>query len=174
MINYPQQGDTVQGVVEISGTVVSDSFSYAEIYYAYSIASTENWFLIGRIEEGIENGVLARWDTTTITDGEYQVKLKLIKSDQSFEEIIIAPVYVRNYSIEPTITPAPTGDLLISGEISPTISMDLIYSTPLPGNPASISVNGIKKSITAGIIVSLVVLAGLWIYKIFSNNQRLK
>ena len=56
VISYPAKGDSVQGVVEIKGTVISDFYSSAEIYFGYANKETENWFLITRLDQPIENG----------------------------------------------------------------------------------------------------------------------
>jgi hypothetical protein len=172
-INYPQNGQSVRGVVEITGSVVSDLFLRGEIYYAYNNAENTTWFLIAQLEQPMENGVLARWDTTTITDGEYQIKIRLIKIDYSSDELIIQPVYVRNYSLEPTITPAPTNADVKVKEATP-ISSDKTFSTPFPQNPAAVSNEGIKKSIAVGITLTLLILAGLLLYRIIISHRQLK
>ncbi len=173
VINFPQKGQSVQGVVEISGSVVSDIFLRGEIYYAYSNTDNTTWFLITQLDQPIENGILARWDTTTITDGEYQIKLKLTKTDNTTDELIIQPVYVRNYSIEPTVTPAPTNAAVIVEEDTP-ISLNNSFSTPFPQNPAAVSSEGIKKSITIAIILTLLILAGLLFYRFIYGHRQLK
>lgn len=173
VINFPQKGQSVQGVVEISGSVVSDTFLRGEIYYAYSNTDNTTWFLITQLDQPIENGILARWDTTTITDGEYQIKLKLTKTDNTTDELIIQPVYVRNYSIEPTVTPAPTNAAVIVEEDTP-ISLNNSFSTPFPQNPAAVSSEGIKKSITIAIILTLLILAGLLFYRFIYGHRQLK
>jgi hypothetical protein len=173
VISYPQNGQSVQGVVEITGSVVSDLFLSGEIYYAYNNTENTTWFLITQLDQPIENGVLARWDTTTITDGEYQIKMKLIKTDNTIDELIIQPVYVRNYSIEPTVIPASTNMTVTVEEDIPT-SPSNEFSTPFPQNPASVSSEGIKRSITFGIILILISLTGLLIYQYVNVHRRLK
>jgi hypothetical protein len=173
IINYPQHGQSVQGVVEITGSVTSDIFLRGELYYAYSNTENTTWFLITQLNQPIENGILARWDTTTITDGEYQIKLKLIKTDNTSDDLIIQTVYVRNYSIEPTVTPAPTNAVIIVEKETPMPS-NLTFSTPFPQNPAAVSSEGIKKSITIGIILTLLILAGLLLYRNVNGHHQIK
>jgi len=172
-INYPQNGQSVQGVVEITGSAVSDLFLRGEVYYAYNNTENITWFMITQIDQQIDNGVLARWDTTTITDGEYQIKIKLIKTDNTTDELVIKPVYVRNYSMEPTVTPAPTNASLAVEEDTPGTPINS-FSTPFPQNPAAVSGEGIKKSIFVGITLTLLLLTGLLLYQYISSHRTLK
>jgi len=174
VISYPAKGDSVQGVVEIKGTVISDFYSSAEIYFGYANKETENWFLITRLDQPVENGQLARWDTTTITDGEYQLKLVMYKKDGSSEKVTVAPIYVRNYSIEPTTIAAPTNNIPDGNGTETSTSVGLVYATPLPKNPASTSDAGIIQSIIIGVILTLLVLLGLLVYRYLNHRNRLK
>lgn len=173
VISYPANGDTVQGVVEIKGTAISDLFSSAEIYFGYANNDTENWFLISRVDQTVENGQLARWDTTTITDGEYQLRLILFKKDSSSEMVIVAPIYVRNYTIEPTVIVVPTNSEIDINGIGTSTPNGMVFATPFPKNPASTSENEVIKNITTSIIFSLALLMGLLIYRYLNNRNRL-
>ena len=126
------------------------------------------------MDQPVENGLLARWDTTTITDGEYQLKLVLNKNDGTSENVLVAPIYVRNYSIEPTSAVVPTSDGATGNtELTPTIN-GLIYATPLPKNPASTSESGIMQNIIISIIFSVLILAGLLFYRFISGRKRMR
>jgi hypothetical protein len=160
-------------VVEIKGTVISDFYSSAEIYFGYANKETENWFLITRLDQPVENGQLARWDTTTITDGEYQLKLVLYKKDGSSEKVIVAPVNVRNYSIEPTTIAAPTNNIPDGNGTETSTSVEFVYATPFPQNPASTSQDGIIQSVVIGAILSLLVLLVLLVYRYLNHRNRL-
>lgn len=173
-ITYPANGVSIRGVVEITGTAISDSFSSAGVYFSYANSTTENWFLIARINQPVENGLIARWDTTTITDGEYKLKLLLIKNDGSQEEVIISPLYVRNYTAEPTVAATPTTVVTDSAaSVTPTIENNSpIYATALPLNPASTSEQDLSRAVFWGIGLCILVLAGLLIYGFFNGRNR--
>jgi hypothetical protein len=173
VISYPANGDSVQGVVEIKGTVISDIFSAAEVYFGYANKETENWFLISRLDQPVENGQLARWDTTTITDGEYQIKLVLYKKDGSTEKVTIAPVYVRNYSIEPTTVAVPTNVSANGNSVGTSTPVGFVFATPLPMNPAATSEDGTLLSIIIGIVLCLLILLGLLAYRFLYRRNRL-
>lgn len=172
IVNNPQPGQSVQGVVEISGSVVSDFYSSTDVYYAYENNQNETWFLITHLNQKVENGVIARWDTTTISDGEYQIKVRMIKLDNSAEELIVKPVYVRNYSPLPTTTPVSTSITITSQKSTSTASMET-YATPFPPNPAAASAENIRGSMLLGIIVVALTFAGLMGYRYLFNHNHL-
>jgi len=173
IVNNPQSGQSVQGVVEITGSVVSDTFSSAEVYYSYGNSENETWFLISQMNQKVENAVIARWDTTTISDGEYQIKVKLIKVDNSIEELIVKPVYVNNYTPQPTTAPVSTSIPIETNE-SATTSSGETYATPFPPNPAAASLASVRRSIVAGLILVVLTFAGLMGYRTFFNHNHLQ
>jgi len=163
-VDYPRVGDSVQGIVEISGTLETSSFNYAEVFFAYAAVDNLNWFMIGRIDQPVSSGLIAKWDTTTITDGVYQLKLRIHNRDESVEELIINPVIVRNYSILPTNTPIAEVTSSITIATIAIATEQMIYATPLPENPASTSDTALKRSVTGGLIaagVTLLLLFGV-------------
>lgn len=167
-VTYPRVGDSVQGIVEITGSLSTSSFKYAEVFFAYAAVDNLTWFMIGRIDQPVTSGVIARWDTTTITDGVYQLKLRVHSRDDSVEEIIINPVIVRNYSILPTNTPAAESASSLSIAIIASTPAEIQYATPLPENPASTSTASLRRSITAGLLtagISLLALLGVSLVK---------
>ena len=173
-INFPANGVSIQGVVEIIGTAVSDSFSSAAVYFSYSGADSTNWFLIARLDQPVENSMLARWDTTTITDGEYQLKLVLNKKDGTTQEVLVSPLYVRNYTAVPTVL-EPTLNLTVQAEeATPTSISDAAnYATPFPENPASTSVDGLTTSIVVAVVTGILILSVLLAYSYFNGRNRL-
>jgi hypothetical protein len=173
-IVYPRVGDSVQGIVEISGTLATSSFNYAEVFFAYAAVDNLNWFMIGRIDQPVSSGLIARWDTTTITDGVYQLKLRVHNRDESVEELIINPVIVRNYSIIPTNTPVAEVTSSIKVATTANTTEDIQYATPLPENPASTSSTSLNRSVTAGLIASGISLLLLFSISLIRGRPHLK
>ncbi len=173
-VTYPGVGDSVQGIVEITGTLSTSSFNYAEVFFAYAAVDNLNWFLIGRIDQPVSSGVIARWDTTTITDGVYQIKLRVHYRDESVEEININPVIVRNYSILSTNTPIAENDssISIATLVSPTT--EIVFATPLPDNPASTSSASLQRSVIVGLIVAGVSLMTLFGIGLVRKRRHIK
>ncbi len=173
-ITYPGVGDSVQGIVEITGTVSTSSFNYAEVFFAYTAVDNLNWFLIGRIDQPVTSGVIARWDTTTITDGVYQLKLRVHYRDESVEEININPVIVRNYSILPTNTPIVEDDSSINVATIASPTSAIVFATALPDNPASTSSASLQRSATVGLVVAGVSLMSLFGIGLIRRRKHLK
>lgn len=164
-ITSPGVGDSVQGIVEITGSVSTGAFAYAEVFFAYTSADNLNWFMINRFEQPVVSGVIARWDTTTITDGVYQLRLRVHYRDESYEDLIINPVIVRNYTLLETSTPAA---VTIAATALPTRiapNLEIVFSTPLPPNPAATSGTALKRSTITGLV-----LAGISMFLLLAFN----
>jgi hypothetical protein len=157
-ITQPGTGDSVQGIVEITGSVSTSAFASAELFYAYAAADNLNWFLISRIDQPVHSGVIARWDTTTITDGVYQLKLRVHYKDESFEDLIVNPVIVRNYTILSTNTPSAELITTASPLTQTAPDVELLFATPLPDNPASTSNASLQRSVITGLVAGVISL----------------
>lgn len=73
MITSPQPGDVVRGIVEIMGTANVPNFGF----YKYEIAQmgTQNWATVSAAREPIVNQSLGSWSTTSLTNGDYFLRL---------------------------------------------------------------------------------------------------
>lgn len=100
-ITAPTTGEVVEGIVEIRGSVPEEGFLSAEVLYAYAQTGKETWFLIKRLDKVVQDDVLAAWDTTTITDGVYHIKLVVTKVGDRRNEVVVENIQVSNYSRAP-------------------------------------------------------------------------
>ena len=74
-IDSPRPGDAVQGIVPIIGnSEVRDFISY-ELMFALDGDTNQNWFEIIRSSQPIEDDIIGEWDTNTLTDGTYTLRL---------------------------------------------------------------------------------------------------
>ena len=73
MITVPKPGDVVRGIVEISGTANVPNFAF----YKYEIApmGTQNWAPISADRTPVTNAKLGEWSTTSLTNGDYFLRL---------------------------------------------------------------------------------------------------
>lgn len=73
MITAPQPGDVVRGIVEITGTANVPNFAF----YKYEIApmGTQNWAPISADRKPVTNAKLGDWSTTSLTNGDYFLRL---------------------------------------------------------------------------------------------------
>jgi hypothetical protein len=178
-ITSPQAGQVLRGNVNISGTLPADQFSSAELSYAYSGQDTASWFLVAEIPQPISDGVLASWDTSTISDGDYKLKLTVKHTDGTSQDTIIDPVLVRNYTavqstptVFPTETAAATQLAILQTETlfaaSPTLAPTQVVSvTPFPSNPASLSEEQLTGSLKDGLVLGGLIMAVVGIYAYF-------
>jgi hypothetical protein len=73
MITAPKPGDVVRGIVEIMGTANVPNFAF----YKYETApmGTQNWSPVSADREPKTNESLGSWSTTSLTNGDYFLRL---------------------------------------------------------------------------------------------------
>jgi hypothetical protein len=164
-ISSPATGEAVQGVVTISGTSAVAGFVSAEVACAYADNPTNTWFVITTSQQPVSDGTLAVWDTTTISDGTYFLRLRVFLPDNVTLEMSVANVRVRNYTAVETPTPTATPVIALP-TLTPTITPPpLPTPTPLPRNPAAVDNRSLLVSLGAGalIVIVLLILFSLYI-----------
>ena len=177
-INSPVNGQVLQGPITISGHTSVDGFIFGELKFAYIQDLTDTWFLIYESDEPVSDGELTQWDTSTITDGEYNLRLVVTLEDGSQLASDISNLRVRNYTPIETNTPEPSathapGDTPVP-TITPTPTVTPIppTATPLPPNPAQISPQDIILSLGKGVLVAIGLFAILGIYQLIRTASR--
>jgi hypothetical protein len=173
----PTDGQIVAGTVEVKGSVPDDDFDYAEVSYAFSDETVTNWFLIARLDQTVHDATLAAWDTTTITDGIYKLKVSVYRKNGTVNEVMIENLRVGNYTHYdlPTVTATSASAIAetpIAGKtLEPTAVMAPL-PTDLPKNPASIDEDDFKLSLISGVTLAVLVLAVLGVYVLFRSVAR--
>jgi hypothetical protein len=164
VIVSPRPGDALQGVLTIQGSSTLPGFRSSEVDFAYSGDPTGTWFLIAASDQPVDQGTLATWDTTTITDGNYSLRLRVSLADGSSQDALVMDLRVRNYTAVETPTPAPTAE---QPTLTPTVTLTgTPFSTPtaLPLNPAVLTPRDVSKSILFGGLGAVLFLLLLAIY----------
>jgi hypothetical protein len=134
VVGFPRQDDVLQGVITISGSTDVTDFKSAEVAFTYSGDTTGTWFEIATSSQPVYLDTLATWDTTTITDGDYILRVRVYLKNGSFLDAIVQNLRVRNYTPIETPTPVPT-------TVQPTATMtSTITATPFP-SPTSLPNN---------------------------------
>lgn len=171
----PNAGQAVQGIVPISGIVNPPGFRKGEVSYTYSNDPRGTWFLIQEIIDSVPNGLIAEWDTTLITDGEYTLRLLVNTNDQQQKAVVLEGIRVRNYTpIEtntaaPSASPAPLDTLAPSPTSTPTTTLVPATATPFPPNPAEITTQDINNSLMTGAVIGAGLLTILGLYLLFRH-----
>lgn len=169
----PQTGQALQGVITITGTSAVPGFLSSEIDFAYMDDATGTWFLIQAGDQPVTEGVLCTWDTTTLTDGAYTLRLRVVLADGSILETTVSDLRLRNYTPMETATPTITSTTPTSEPLVSTSTPTLVPSSPtpqpipthLPPNPAALTASDIYFSMGEGAlaVVLLFVVFGLMI-----------
>jgi len=171
-ITSPAADEVLRDQVTITGSMNVPGFVSAQLDFAYASDPTGTWFTIQTLSQSVVDSTLAVWDTTSITDGDYMLRLRVNLEDGTSQEVTV-PIKLRNDVLPTTPTPEPTSTpeavtVLIPTPfllaVSPTPT-DVPRSTPtaLPSNPASLGQNEIYASLGRGalVILGLFALAGL-------------
>ena len=170
-ITSPAPDEILRGQVTITGKVDVPSFVSTQLAFGYASNPTNTWFTIQMFSQPIADPTLATWDTTTITDGDYVLRLRVTLEDGTSQEATV-PIKIGN-DLAPTPTLAPTATpepdivliptpFLLAASATPT---DVPRPTPtaLPANPVSLGQNQIYMSLGRGalVILGLFALAGI-------------
>ncbi len=169
-ITQPSTGGVVTGLATLVGTASLPAFDHYDLAFAYSQNPTDAWFPIGEAyRTAVNDGRLAVWDTTGITDGSYDLRLRVWPTSGDPLTAVVHDVRVRNYSAVETGTPAPT-------PLTPPTS------TPAPptptGLPTPFAVTGttgpaqVGQAVSGGALAGLVALALLGGYSISRRAAR--
>jgi hypothetical protein len=172
-ITSPAADEVLRGQVTITGTVDVPGFISLQLDFAYASNPTNTWFNIQTFSQPVVASTLATWDTTSITDGDYVLRLRVNFEDGTAQEVSV-PIKIGNDALPtipstPEATPTPEEitvliptPFLLAASPTPT---ELPRPTPtaLPSNPVSLEQGDIYASLTRGalIILGMFFLAGL-------------
>ena len=153
-----------------------DGFVSWELNFSYAIDTTGSWYLIAEGDQPVSKGLLAEWDTSTITDGNYQVRLTVFLEGDRRSHFVVPDIRVRNYTAIETLTATPTltsTPYTLTPQPSQTATLSQTATvttvpdtpTPLPTNPIEISPFEINTSVARGVLGTLAafLLMGLYL-----------
>lgn len=89
MITSPEPGAEVNGIVKIGGTASIPNFGF----YKYEVArlGTQDWATISANRDPKQNAELGEWNTTSLTNGDYFLRLVITDNvGKSLEPCVIA------------------------------------------------------------------------------------
>jgi len=163
-ISYPIEAQYVQGIVSITGSVTALGFASYELSFAYEDDPTQTWFELESSNLPVFDGELGTWDTTTLTDGDYALRLRIFLLDGATKDATVSGLRVRNYTPIPTSTPTPTATPVVQFApptaqlIAPapaTATSSLPTPTRLPPNPVGLANNSISGALGRGAAMTL-------------------
>jgi len=179
LIMTPEPGQALQGTVLIVVETNFDVPTSAILSFSYQDDPRETWFLLQEFQNIGQQELSFEWDTTTITDGNYTIRLSA-QTEQGQQSVYAQGVRVRNYTAAETNTPQPTSTPAPQDTLAPTMTPTrtrtaiLPTSTPLPPNPAQITENDIWNSLIIGGLVALGLIGIFGVYQLLRNRHRSK
>lgn len=167
-IESPHPGQALQGTVTIIGIIPLVDIQNAEITFSFINNPTNTWFLIHSVTDPIGNEIVAEWDTTTITDGTYNLRMTVITVEGEQLNVDVSQLRVRNYTPIETNTPtpvSPTPTPIPGSSPTPTETLIPPTSTQLPKNPAQLTTGDIILGFGKGVlaIIGIFALVGLYV-----------
>jgi hypothetical protein len=160
-ISYPIHGQTLQGTVNITGSIALEGWTSYELAFSYADDTEPNWFPFATGTNPLVDGLLAAWDTTTLTDRDYNLRLRVFGPGDP-QDVFVYGLRVHNYIVDtplPTLTPTPSVTPLASPTPTATATFTPLptatpYSmpTPLPPNPATLRPDEIVFNLARGVL----------------------
>ncbi len=171
-IIFPLPGEAAQGLLQIIGTIEIEELDYYSLEFAFQESTSDAWFNISRGDATIIEDTLGEWDTSSIPDGKYNLRLTVYSKSLTPVILVVEGIRVRNYSPIETNTPAPTSDLptltpTIEEAILETPTSDVFPPTQTPPNPnpASVSQQDILENLFRGAIGGIVLFIIFLLYR---------
>ncbi|MDO8753053.1 MAG: hypothetical protein Q7J80_04080 [Anaerolineales bacterium] len=181
-ISSPLAGETVRGQVEIIGDMDVPNFLSAELDFSYAFPNgngtnpAETWFSIQIFPQPVIGSAITVWDTTSLTDGAYNLRLRVFLQNGSFQDALVSDLRILNDAPQPTDVSAETAFSQIFTTSPPpaltglpaTAAITYPSQTPLPANPASVTTSSIYFNFARGALITLV------LFIVFSLVLRLR
>lgn len=172
-IASPVSGEILRGEVTVIGSTDIPTFAFAQLDFRYGSDEGDTWFPLVTLSQPASDSPLYLWNTQSITDGEYFLRLRVTSADGSFQE---ATVLITIQNNAPVITPSPVHTSTPESSIGVQIPTPFLLAasptptqtprptpTPLPHNPASLTQNTVLASFGRGalIILGLFILSAI-------------
>lgn len=166
-IQSPREGQALQGVEIIEGKMRGEGYLQGTIHFSYSDtpAQDRTWFFIADIEgenlDSSQTAFLVEWDTTQISDGDYDLRVVAEYSEGSAIFELVPNLRVRNHTPVETAAAESTSEVEDNEPPLPPSSTPgpEETSTPLPPNPAEVRSDELQ-----GVLqISAIAVAGIFI-----------
>ncbi len=171
-ITSPEEGSAVLGKVEIRGYIKTTNFAGYDLDFSHSATEESGWFTIQTSDQNPPDGLLGFWDTSSISDGDYRLRLTVYYKDDGKAEVVAENIRVRNYSLIETNTPAPGNNPIPTQEkleISTFQAPDSRNNAP-GKNDIEIGQSDLQKTAAVSVGVGLL-LAVLIAYLFITRNR---
>jgi hypothetical protein len=179
-IQSPRDGQALQGVEIIDGKIRGEGFLKGTIHFSYADSPEQErtWFFVAEIdgenEDSTQTSFQVEWDTTQITDGEYDLRVVAEYNEAAAIFELVQNIRIRNHSPVETATPGLEQEAT-NEEIPLPVSdtpLPRMTSTPLPVNPVEVGTGDLQQVVLiSGVVVAAFFFIGM-IYWYFSSKLR--
>jgi hypothetical protein len=107
----PTEGQALAGLVTISGSANHPEFTRYELAYGPDPNPNDAWQPFAEGNQPVDNGTLGTWNTSVVADGQYALRLRVIRKDSNYSEGFVRGLQVSNsgpVGTPTSIPPAPT------------------------------------------------------------------
>lgn len=180
----PKDGQALQGSIPVVVDTTVTNFQSVELAFAYMNDPGETWFWIHQGIQPVTGTMLVLWDTSTLTDGNYQLRMQVTFSDGSQRSTTVKDLRVRNYTPIETSTPAPVTAMPTQAPptstrtpVPPVITQTLpsspsAESATSNGNPITLSRTRVTTSAGLGILTVFALFALGTVYQAARSLRR--
>jgi hypothetical protein len=106
-ITSPTEGQAISGLVTVTGTADQVQFDRWELAYGTDPNPNDTWQPFASGKAPVLNGTIGTWNTAVIPDGTYMLRLRAVRKDSNFSEMIVRGLQVSNSGPVGTPTSIP-------------------------------------------------------------------
>ena len=165
-ITSPATGQVVSGIVTIEGTAAHPEFLRYDLAFGLPDDPTDTWFPITEaVEASVHDSRLGIWDTSGITEGEYDLQLRVWTSSGE-------PLIAQVKGIRVGRTGPPPGPTTAEGQGSPTANPTATDAVQDPTSVPTLAaaratparMGRSETALVVGALMAITMLAGLAVY----------
>ncbi|HEY4723510.1 MAG TPA: hypothetical protein VII92_16765 [Anaerolineae bacterium] len=131
-ITSPVDGQEIAGTLAINGSASHPEFMRYELAFGPDPNPKDAWQVFSENNQPVANNVLGSWNTTSVADGTYMLRLRVVRKDSNYSEAFVRGLAVRNQQPTKTPTPsAPAPTFEPEATQAPAAEVDASVSTPI-------------------------------------------
>jgi hypothetical protein len=124
-ITAPTDGQELQGVVTLTGSANHPEFDRYELAFGPEPNPNDAWQVFSTNPQPVAGNVLGVWDTGSVGDGAYSLRLRVVRKDSNYDEAFVRGLRVSNQ--QPLNTPTP---LVPEATFPPEPTADIATAVP--------------------------------------------
>ncbi len=136
-IALPAPYSTSGGVMVITGRASLEG-AFTRYQVDFSTAGLNLWVLVNSAPQAVMDGTLARWDTTMVPDGTYDLRVRTIDTSGNYCESVTPSVFVKQSGATTTgsgsnnAAPLPTARVIEIPGLNGTLTVDVPRAPTIP------------------------------------------